>query len=219
MSDWQITCGDCLGLLRSIPSGTVDAVITDPPYGVDWDTDYRRFSLGFDVERTNHKPVANDANPFDPSPWLTFPRVVMFGANCFSDRLPCGTWFIWDKRFQNGTAFLADGEAAWMNSGHGVYIKSVTSQGFVRPDPTQHPTQKPVEVMRWIIERATKPGDTVLDPYMGVGSTGVACLQTGRKFIGFEIDPGYCEIARRRLADVAPLFMPAPKEPEPELFQ
>lgn len=199
MTTWEVRQGDCLELLKTIPSGSIDAVVTDPPYGVDWDTDYTRFT-GL-AKNKKYRPIANDAAPFDPAAWLGFPRVVMFGANCFSDRLPKGSWFVWDKRFANGSAFLADGECAWMNKGHGVYIKSVTQQGFVRPEKREHPTQKPVAIMEWIIEKATKPGDTVFDPYCGSGTTGVACIQTGRNFIGFEIDPGYCEIARKRIAD------------------
>lgn len=69
-----------------------------------------------------------------------------------------------------------------------------------------HPNEKPVSLVRRFIEAHTQPGDTVLDPFMGSGTTGVACLQTGRKFIGFELDQKYCELAARRLADVAPLF-------------
>jgi DNA modification methylase len=74
----------------------------------------------------------------------------------------------------------------------------------------EHPTQKPVAVMRWMLDLLEVPeGATVLDPYMGSGSTGVACMQTGRNFIGIEIDEGYCEIARRRIAEAANhLFVP-----------
>jgi len=181
-------------------SGNADAVISDPPYGIDWDTDYRRFSLGFDVPRTNHTPIANDATPFDPTPWLGFKTVVLFGATCYSERLPVGSWLVWDKRFANGKAFLADGEAAWMNKGHGLYIYSETAQGFVRKEPIEHPTQKPVGVMTWCMNKAAVPeGAIVLDPYMGSGTTGIACIRTGRRFIGIEIDEQHYQTARQRL--------------------
>ena len=188
--------GDCLecGPFKA------DAVITDPPYGIAWDTDYRRFTRGFDVPRKNHTPVANDAKPFDPTPWLGFKTVVLFGANCYAAKLPVGSWLVWDKRFANGKAFLADGEVAWLNRGHGLYIYSETAQGFVRKEPIEHPTQKPVGVMEWCMDRAKVPqGATVLDPYMGSGTTGIACIRTGRKFIGIEIDAGHFETARKRL--------------------
>lgn len=204
MSTWQVIHGDCLEVLKSLPSGSVDAVVTDPPYGVAFNTDYRRFTSGYGVARTKHKAVANDDKPFDPTPWLGFRRVVLFGANCFSNRLPVGSLLVWDKRFANGEAFLADGEVAWMNKGHGVYIRSCTSQGFVRPEPIEHPTQKPVQIMRWVLDKAGIPENaTVLDPFCGSGTTGVACVQTGRNFIGIEIDEKYCEIARRRISEAA----------------
>lgn len=68
-------------------------------------------------------------------------------------------------------------------------------------EPRVHSTQKPVWVMKWIIERYTKPGDTVLDPFMGSGTTGIACIKTGRNFIGCEISPEYFAIAKRRIAE------------------
>ena len=198
IGDCTLYLGDCLEVLPTL--GKVDACVCDPPYGIAWDTDYTRFTGGLSVKRTKHNAIAADEAPFDPSPWLAFNRVVLFGANCFSDKLPLGSWLIWDKRFSNGTALLADGEAAWMNKGHGVYIKSVTSQGFVRPEPRQHPTQKPVDVMLWCLQMASiQEGHTVLDPFMGSGTTGVACVRTGRKFIGVEKDPKYFQIACDRI--------------------
>ncbi len=194
----RLICADCFDVLPTL-SG-VNAVITDPPYGVDWNTDYTRFTTGFDVPRQSHKKIENDDKPFDPSPFLSFKTVVMFGANCFSDKLPQGSWLVWDKRFANGQAFLADGEAAWLNKGHGVYIRSVTSQGFVRPEPREHPTQKPVAIMEWCIEKSgVHLEEIVLDPFMGSGTTGVACVRTERQFIGIEKEPKYFDIAVERI--------------------
>lgn len=213
----RLICGDCREVLPTL--GKVDAVVTDPPYGVNFDTDYTRFTSGFGVERTTHKEVHGDAEPFDPAPWLSVaPRVVMFGANIFSNKLPTGSWLVWDKRFTNGKAFLADGEAAWMNAGYGVYIFSKTSQGFVRPEPIQHPTQKPVEVMQWVIEKAGNP-ETILDPFMGSGTTGVAAVKLGRKFIGIEIEPSYFDIACKRISDALKqpdMFIERPTPPKQE---
>ncbi len=91
------------------------------------------------MKRNVHKPVHGDDEPFDPSLWLGFRRVVLWGANVYSSRLPKGSWLVWDKRFPNGSAFLADAEAAWMNSGYGIYLLSVTQQGFIRPEPIERP--------------------------------------------------------------------------------
>lgn len=190
--------GDALEVAASL--GRVDAVISDPPYGVAWDTDYRRFTSGFGTPRTAHKAIANDANPFDPAPWLQYPKVILWGGNCYSDRLPMGSWLIWDKRFANGTAFLADAEVAWQKGGHGVYIYQQTQQGCIRAESIMHPTQKPEGLMRWCVERVTKPGDTILDPFMGSGTTLRAAKDLGRKAIGIEIEERYCEIAAKRMS-------------------
>lgn len=199
---YALYLGDCREILPTL-SG-VDAVVTDPPYGVAFDTDYRRFTTGFGVDRNAHKPVHGDSEEFDPSFLTHFQRVVIWGFNCFSNRLPRGTLLIWDKRFENGKAFLADAESAWMKGGHGVYIRSITSQGFVRPESIEHPTQKPVGIMEWSIEKCKAPIDgTILDPFMGSGTTGVAAMKMGRKFIGIEIEPKYFDIAARRIADAA----------------
>lgn len=171
----------------------VDSVVSDPPYGVGFDTDYTRFTGGRD-----HLPVAGDGQPFDPTPWLEFDSVVLWGANCYSSRLPLGAWLVWDKRFKNGEAFLADAEAAWMNRGHGIYLFSITSQGFVRPEPIEHPTQKPVAIMEWSIEKAK--ANNVLDPYMGSGTTLVAAKLLNKRGVGIEIEEKYCEIAAKRLS-------------------
>ena len=193
-----IYLGDSLALAPELEE-SIDSVISDPPYGISFDTDYRRFTSGFDVERQSHPPVQGDGKPFDPEPWLGFRRVVLWGANCFSNRLPLGTWLVWDKRFRNGEAFLADAEAAWMNNGHGIYLYSVTQQGCIRPERIDHPTQKPVAVMEWCITKA-KPQGTILDPFMGSGTTLVAAKNLGRKAIGIEIEERYCEIAAKRLS-------------------
>ena len=190
--------GDCLDILPTLTG--VEAVITDPPYGIGWDTDYTRFSSGFNVPGTAHKAIHSDEEKFDPRPFLMGLPTVLFGANFYADALPVGTWLVWDKRFPNGKAFLSDAELAWMRGGKGVYIYSETSQGFVRSEPIQHPTQKPVGVMAWCMERAkVASAALVLDPFMGSGTTGIACIRTGRRFIGIEIDPAHYATACRRI--------------------
>jgi DNA modification methylase len=207
-------------LLKSLPSGSVDAVVTDPPYGMKWDTDSTRFcggnrSIDTGDGRDDWPEIHGDGAPFDPTPWLGFPKVVMFGSNHYAARLPIGTTLVWIKRADHlFQSFLSDAELAWMKGGHGVYCfrkqfpppsRMAENNGAVA-----HPTQKPIELMKWCLDMAKIPvGATVLDPYMGSGTTGVACIQTGRKFIGFELDRKYCELAARRIADVGPLFRAA----------
>lgn len=203
---------DCRDILPLIEPVTIDLVLTDPPYGVSFDTDFTRFTGGVSASTGTHAPVHGDTDPFDPSPIInTFDRVILFGANAFSDRLPAGTWIVWDKRSPQGAKnVMSDGEVAWLNHGHGVYIHSHTWDGFNRASERQtayHPTQKPVALMRWIIERWSKPGDMILDPYMGSGPVARACADAGRRYIGIELEEKYCEIAARRLQQqVLPMF-------------
>ena len=200
----DLRLGDCLEVMKTLPDGCVDAVITDPPYGMSNNCDYTRFTMGpnghGDPSSRKYGPVIGDDKPFDPTPFLSFPRVVLWGYHHFAMRLPVGTVLVWIKRLDPAFgSFLSDAELAWMKGGHGVYCKRDTSlMGETRK--RAHPTQKPVALMEWCLNRAKVPiGATVLDPFMGSGTTGVACVQTGRNFIGIEIDEGYYNIAKRRI--------------------
>lgn len=208
MSNVTLLHGDCLELLPTLPR--VDAVISDPPYGMNWDTDATRFSGG-SVESAAKRgagkdwgaAIIADDQPFDPSPFLGFPAVVLFGSNHFAARLPVGTTLVWVKRNDGAFgSFLSDAEVAWMKGGHGVYCFRDLSMN-AEATRRVHPTQKPVSLMKWVLDRAKVPvGATVLDPFMGSGSTGVACIQTGRNFIGIEIDRAHFETAQRRIEAV-----------------
>jgi site-specific DNA-methyltransferase (adenine-specific) len=148
---------------------------------------------------------------------LAFPKVILWGANHYAARLPVGTTLVWLKKADHlFGAFLSDAEIGWMKGGHGVYCfrkqfppPCRIQEGGIR-GRVAHPTQKPVALMRWCIERLKlKPGTTIFDPYMGAGTTGVAAAQMGLSFIGCEIDPGYFKVARRRIDAAlasAPLF-------------
>lgn len=182
-----------------------DAVISDPPYGMDWNPTTTRFSGGNNpaqrsAGRNDYAPVLHDDRAFDPSPWLDYPAVVLFGCNHYAARLPVGTTLVWLKRLDAGFgSFLSDAELAWMKGGHGVYAKRDLSMNGETATRI-HPTQKPVPLMAWVMERAKVPeGATVLDPYMGSGSTGIACLRTNRNFVGVEKDPNHFKAACARL--------------------
>jgi DNA modification methylase len=193
---------DCLDLLPI----EADAVVSDPPYGMNWNTDSTRFATG---QRTagpgrNRDAILGDDTPFDPSPWLGYDKVVLWGSNHYAQRLPIGTTLVWLKRLDEGFgSFLSDAEIAWMRGGHGVYAFRKCfphASRTVEAGDSVHPSQKPVVLMSWCLEQAKVPeGATVLDPFMGSGSTGVACIRTGRNFIGVEKDERYFEIAADRL--------------------
>jgi len=183
--------GDCK---KCLPI-EADAVISDPPYGMNWDVNTRRFTGGHNPTkrgkhgRNDFKTIIGDTDPFDPSPWMDYNAVVFWGQNHFANRLPVGTTLVWIKRLDAAYgSFLSDAETAWMKGGHGVYCRRDLSMNGETSNRT-HPSQKPVGVMEWCIEKAKVPeGGTVLDPFMGSGTTGIACIRTGRKFTGIEID-------------------------------
>ncbi len=204
----DLRCGDCLAILPTL-SG-IDAVVTDPPWGINADTDYTRFTNGLSSSRNFGDGIAGDAVPFDPGPWLEFPRVALWGANCFHDRLPMGQWLVWVKKRESGLGlFMSDAELCWINHKRtprrapGVYVCHHIWNGFDRQAErgrTLHPTQKPIAVMKWCLSRLKlAPGSTILDPYMGSGPTGVAAVELGFSFIGIEIDRAYFAIAERRI--------------------
>jgi hypothetical protein len=177
------------------------AVISDPPYGMKWDG---RISVGLNghnkraAKTSNYgKTIHGDDKPFDPLPWLLFDECILWGANHFGASLPVGTTLVWIKRFDHafGT-FLSDDEVAWMKGGHGVYCRRDTSLK-AEENWRSHPTEKPVGLMQWCIEKAKS--DTILDPFMGSGTTGIACVRLGRRFIGIEIEPRYFDIACARI--------------------
>lgn len=192
--------GDCLDILPTL--GKVDAVVTDPPYGIGYSHGVWGGCLA-GATRFDHHPITGDSEPFDPAPFLGYGQVVMFGGNHYADRLPPSPcWLVWDKRDGIGSNDQADCEMAWTNFDRPARLKRHLWNGMLkaseRGEPRVHPTQKPIEVMAWCVGLVDS-GATVLDPFMGSGTTGVACARTGRDFIGIEIGPGYFEIAVKRI--------------------
>lgn len=200
--DVQLIHGDALDYIGQLPPNA--AILSDPPYGCNNDCDYSRFTGGLSPSRNHHRGIANDDRPFDPAPWLAFPHVCLWGYNHYAQRLPVGTTLVWCKKrdSQLGT-FLSDGELAWMNRGRGVYIYRHVWHGFDRQTErgkTLHPTQKPVALFKWCIERMRLPqGTTIVDPYLGSGACGIAATELGYPFIGIELDWGYYDLASARI--------------------
>lgn len=175
-----------------------DAVVSDPPYGMGWTNAVRsgRNSNSGPGHRSQRfgEAVRGDDAPFDPTPWLGYEQVILWGANHYT--LPKGTTLVWLKRNDDALgSFLSDGELAWQKGGHGVYC--FRDVGYKTAEQRFHPTQKPITLMRWCVGRTT---GVVLDPFMGSGSTLRAAKDLGRKAIGVEIEERYCEIAARRLS-------------------
>jgi DNA modification methylase len=205
IGDATLILGDCREVLPTLPK--VDAVVTDPPYGMKASVDSSRFSGGY---RNGSRgpgidygdPIVGDDQPFDAS-FLSeiAPACIAWGWNHFADTLPRGTTLVWIKATDAafGT-FLSDAEIAWQKGGHGVYcFRDLSNKALASLGERVHPTQKPVTLMQWCIERTR--GRTILDPFMGSGTTGVAAIKLGRKFIGIEIEPKYFDIACRRIEE------------------
>jgi len=202
MSEVTLYHGDCLDVMRQFSDGQFDAVVTDPPYGIGW--------AGHNASTLEWNSMSNDGGILDLRPILEMDcLVVAFGANCYPNQLPHrGRWICWDKRVAEkadrmlGSPF----ELAWCNKTSGFNkIYRVMHGGVVNADgwgiKRVHPTQKPITLMERIIIDYTKPGDTILDPFMGSGTTGIACVNTNRSFIGIELDAGYFEIAEKRIEE------------------
>lgn len=199
IGDATLYLGDCLEILPTLVG--VDAVITDPPYGIA----YKSPSGRGKIDRGNYDVIHGDDKPFDPTPFLCFKEVVLFGANHFADKLPASAcWLVWDKRDGMTPNNNSDCEMAWKKTGGSARLIRHLWNGMLKSsEKTErrvHPTQKPVAVMRWVIGQCDNP-KTILDPFMGSGSTGVACHDLGRRFIGIEIDQKYFDVACYRIEE------------------
>jgi len=203
--------GDCREVLPLLPP--VDLVLTDPPYGIGADTHagpeksgWKQYGDGgWDAERP-------EAEIFGLM-LAASKTVIVWGGNYFTDLLPpTMQWLVWDKGQRNFS--LADCEFAWSSQTRAARIFTY-SRGAALQDGKEHPTQKPIALMEWCIEQAANKPQTILDPFMGSGTTGVAAVQMGRKFIGIERDPKYFEIARRRIEEAylqGDMFIEQPKK-------
>jgi site-specific DNA-methyltransferase (adenine-specific) len=207
----ELYCGDCVEIMPLLSH--VQAVVSDPPYGIDYSPKYGRRKMpdGTWLEPKEMPAIIGDDQDFDPAHMLDFPIVALWGANHYAHRLPHnGKWLVWDKRCQViPPRNQADCEMAWINKYGAARILYHMWDGMVRDSerdtPRVHPTQKPVMVMGWMMDQAKVPeGAVVCDPYMGSGTTGIACIRTGRKFVGIEKDPEHfktaCERIKRELA-------------------
>ena len=198
--------GDCLELMRDIPDKSIDLIVTDPPYGKKADkgtngfgiSKNRRYQGGWD----NQRP---DKQVFDEM-FRISKNLIIFGANYFCDMLPFSNhWIFWDKKgdisFKNP---FADGELIYTTFTSPIKRVVFKQQGFITDskDKRYHPTQKPSELIQMLIEQYSNEGDIVLDPFLGSGTTAIACVNTGRHYIGFELDPQYYDIACKRLDEL-----------------
>ena len=214
IGDCVLYQGDCLEVMPTL--GRVDAVVTDPPYGINLPTDYKSRKRG--VSNIDYPKVQNDEKDFDPSFLLEFPKVVIWGANYFPHYLPKASgWLVWDKRRGRMQNDQADAELAYTNFVKGVRVFHHEWNGYHRDSERgehYHATQKPVALLEWVLKNKWLNANTILDPFMGSGTTLVACAKLGRKGIGIELDPDYFDIACKRVEEAyrqPDLFVEPPK--------
>jgi DNA modification methylase len=193
----ELWLGDCREVLPMLPK--VDAVITDPPYGIG--KDGQRKSTGSHGGRKEYDFLGWDSARPDADVFhlilAAAERKIIWGGNYFADLLPAtGKWLAWDKGQRINQA---DGELAWTSQDGALRIFTL-NRVAIATDGAVHPTQKPVALMEWCIGQAGNPL-TVLDPFMGSASTGVACMNLCRSFIGIEREPKYFDVACRRIED------------------
>lgn len=189
--------GDCMDVLPTLHK--VDAVITDPPYGMQRDGKPKSTSshgghkgyefMGWDAEA----PCAEVFQAILRASELQ----IIWGANFYPQHLPPSMgWLFWDK---GQRISQSDGELAFTNMQKALRVFTL-NRAAIAQDGAVHPTQKPLALMKWCIEQAGIP-QTILDPFMGSGTTGVAAVQMGRQFIGIEREPKYFDIACKRIED------------------
>src|SRR6185312_2164591 len=188
---------DCREILPTLPKA--DAVITDPPYGIKRDGKPQSTSShgghkgyefrGWDAERPDSglMSLVQAAGAV----------CVVWGGNYFADILPpLSKWLVWDK---GQRIDQADAELAWTSQAGALRVFTL-NRAAIAQDGAVHPTQKPVALMKWCIGQAGDPA-SIIDPFMGSGSTGVSAMGLGRSFIGIEREPAYFDIACRRIED------------------
>ena len=200
IGDCDLYLGDCLDIMPLL--GRVDAVVTDPPYGI-----------GESGGKSKSRGKLAAADPYEHKDWdtqtldahvnmaISMARSsIVFGGNYY-DLPPTSCWLVWDKL--NGSNDFADCELAWTNLPKAVRRISWLWNGMIRKgnDIRQHPTQKPIGVIEWCIGHLPITSETILDPFAGSGTTGVACVNMGRRFIGIERDPDYFEIMCKRVEE------------------
>ena len=212
LGNHRMMCGNAYDpkhLLKLIGGIDIAALITDPPYGINYKPEWKKW----DGSASDFRPVEGDTEDFDPRYFMSYETLCFWGAQYFSDKLPIGGWICWDKRLDEAKdkMFGSPFELAWFKSRHttreSIMIRLLHG-GVVNADSKKgnnekrhHPTQKPVMLMKELIEKITAEGESILDPFAGVGSTLLACHKTKRLCYAMEIDAEYVAIALQRWMD------------------
>lgn len=195
LGDITLHNADCMELLRSYPDNAFDLAIVDPPYGINIGN-----GLGSGVKKCkmHHSWQFNiPSNEYFEELFRVSENQIIWGGNYFTDKLPiCDGWIVWDKLNPNLT--FAEGEMAWCSIKKKMRIfKYLSTQ--IDGGSKIHPTQKPIELYKWLLSRYAKEGDTILDTHLGSGSIAIAAHDLGFKLTGIEIDEDYYNKAVERI--------------------
>jgi site-specific DNA-methyltransferase (adenine-specific)/modification methylase len=192
--------GDCMDILETL--NKVDAIVTDPPYGIGESSNNNAsrsklaIAKNYGCDHWDDKPVNQEFINFIIT---KANKTIMFGGNYYA-MPPSKCWFVWDK--ENGASDFADAELAWTNLDKAVRLKRFMWNGMLRANKEirgDHPTQKPIGLMEWCISHLPNNTQTILDPFMGSGTTGVASMNMKKTFIGIEREQKYFDIACKRI--------------------
>lgn len=223
----QVICGDCIENLVNIPDDSIDLLITDPPYRTTsrGNAGNSGGMLQKDINKKGQVFVHNNIDCVEYAP--EFYRILKNGSHCYvmtnhinlihmlNTFTECGFHFIksliWNKGNKiMGQYYMSQFEyILFFRKGKGIRINNCGTSDILSVPNTKskdengknlHDTEKPVELIQILVENSSKENDIVIDPFMGIGSTGLACVNTNRKFIGIELDNNYYDIAKNRLS-------------------
>lgn len=197
--------GDCVDVMREIGDKEIDLVLTDPPYGIGVDGG---IGSGVYAKKSNFEKKGWDNESPENKIFEEIFRIeknqIIFGANHFISKIPydSSSWIVWDK--DNGDNNFADCELAWTSHKTAVRKFRWKWQGMLQQNMKDkdfkiHPTQKPVALMSWCLNKYSKENDLIFDGFAGSGTTAIACIRTKRRFIGCELDKEYFEKACKRI--------------------
>jgi DNA modification methylase len=190
--------------MRDIPDGSIDVIVTDVPYGIG-ENSKRVASRGQLARPIDYGDFEWDKERLPREHFDEMRRVskhqVVFGGNYYTDYLPpTPSWIVWDKL---NSGDFADCEMAWTSHKRAARMFRYMWNGMIKQKPEKrfHPTQKPLDLMIWVVDKYTDEGNTVADFFMGSGTAGVACVKLNRNFIGIEISEQYFNIAKKRIEE------------------
>ena len=193
--------GDCLPMLKAMPDNHYDIVITDPPYGINIGS-FGSIGEGREYAKKTWDEEIPSQELFDQLRRVSRNQVI-FGGNYFAHLLPpTRCYVIWWKTAGLPILTFAECEIAWTSFDQHPMVFNARWQGFVKDSKEllyRHPTQKPLAVIQFAIDAFTKVGDTILDPFLGTGTTAVAAHLMGRNCVGIEQDADYVAMAQERI--------------------